>query len=493
MEKPKKIYIDDFMSDDDEPEVHANGRKIDRKQYEENKSKFDIKKLISNFILKKEYFISHKTSSIFNDYDIDKKPIGQGAFGIVYKATEKDTGLVRAIKQVMNDNIKNYDGFMGEVAALKTLDHPNIIKLYEVYEDKDCVYLVQEFCEGGELFDFIAEQEKLEEKEAARIFHQITSSILYCHKNCICHRDLKPDNFMLATKKPNSPVKLIDFGLSRSFFKYQDQGTGEMLRMETRAGTALYMAPEVLKKDYSNACDTWSLGVILYIMLSGLLPFEGTTDAEIEESIMTLRYDFDDEVWEGCSESVKDLISKMLVYEKDRITPKEALSHPWVKEMLGKEEATEHKTMYMEKFESFKDSNHLKKAILSFLATKVNDEEIKEEIDLFNSFDTNNDGYITKKELKKGLLKLKKRTDEEIDAIMESMDTDKNGAINFNEFISATLNSTISSDYERIVKAFQFFDLDNDGLIDENELKNALAGQEFAKIDVGIFTDAIKQ
>jgi calcium-dependent protein kinase len=137
MEKPKKIYIDDFMSDEDENDSQANNNKIDRKQYEENKSKFDIKKLISNFILKKEYFISHKTSSIFNDYDIDKKPVGQGAFGIVYKATEKDTGLVRAIKQVMNDNIKNYDGFMGEVAALKTLDHPNIIKLYEVYEDKD--------------------------------------------------------------------------------------------------------------------------------------------------------------------------------------------------------------------------------------------------------------------------------------------------------------------------------------------------------------------
>jgi calcium-dependent protein kinase len=137
MEKPKKIYIDDFMSDEDENDSQDTNNKIDRKQYEENKSKFDIKKLISNFILKKEYFISHKTSSIFNDYDIDKKPVGQGAFGIVYKATEKDTGLVRAIKQVMNDNIKNYDGFMGEVAALKTLDHPNIIKLYEVYEDKD--------------------------------------------------------------------------------------------------------------------------------------------------------------------------------------------------------------------------------------------------------------------------------------------------------------------------------------------------------------------
>mmetsp|Transcript_33216 Transcript_33216/g.32637 ORF Transcript_33216/g.32637 Transcript_33216/m.32637 type:complete len:147 (+) Transcript_33216:18-458(+) len=144
-ENPKKIYIDDFMSDEEESSSSPTKKKLDRQQYEENKSKFDLKKLISEFILKKEYFISHKTTSIFDDYDFEDKPAGKGSFGVVFKAHEKHTGLIRAIKQVMNENIKNYDGFMGEVAALKTLDHPNIIKLYEVYEDKDCVYLVQEF------------------------------------------------------------------------------------------------------------------------------------------------------------------------------------------------------------------------------------------------------------------------------------------------------------------------------------------------------------
>lgn len=136
-QQPKKIYIDDFMSDEDVNESKTSQKGIDRKQYEERKQKFDIKKLISNFILKKEYFISHKTTSIFEDYDLDKKPIGQGAFGIVYKGYEKDTGLVRAVKQVLNDVLKNFDSFMNEVNALKTLDHPNIIKLYEVYEDKN--------------------------------------------------------------------------------------------------------------------------------------------------------------------------------------------------------------------------------------------------------------------------------------------------------------------------------------------------------------------
>lgn len=118
-----------------------------------------------------------------NDYTMDKKELGKGSFGVVYKAHEKNTGIVRAVKKVMNENIQNYDGFINEVDALKTLDHPNIIKLYEVYEAVDCVYLVLEYCEGGDLFDYIANNDRLEEPEAARIFHQITSSIIYCHKN----------------------------------------------------------------------------------------------------------------------------------------------------------------------------------------------------------------------------------------------------------------------------------------------------------------------
>lgn len=179
MKQPKKIFVDDYMPDEDEEETSSPTKTLDRKQYEEFKSNFDIKKIISNFILKKEYFITHKKSSIFDDYTFDDTILGKGSFGIVYKAYEKNTGAVRASKKVLNENIQNYDGFMNEVSALKTLDHPNIIKLYEVYEDKDCVYLVQEYCDGGDLFDYIAENEKLEEPEAARLFQQITSSILY--------------------------------------------------------------------------------------------------------------------------------------------------------------------------------------------------------------------------------------------------------------------------------------------------------------------------
>lgn len=325
--------MDDFLSDDDESEEskrYLTVKQVDKEQFEKNKANFDFKKIVSNFILKKDYFITHKTTDIFLDYDIDDKQIGEGSFGVVYKAVEKGTKAVRAIKQIFNENITNYDGFMSEVSALKTLDHPNVVKLFEVYQDKNCVFLVLEYLDGGELFDYIADRDHLTEADAARFFKQMMSAIIYCHKNRICHRDLKPDNFMLASKDKDAYVKLIDFGLSRSFYKFHGEGKAQVIRMETKVGTSLYMAPEVLTKNYSSACDTWSLGVILYIMLCGSPPFDGDEDQEIFTAIKNLDYDFSDEIWDSISEEAKDLVSKILVFEKNRITPKEALNHPWV-------------------------------------------------------------------------------------------------------------------------------------------------------------------
>lgn len=491
----KKVVMDDFLSEDEDNEENKRVltvKQLDKEEFEKNKANFDFKQIVSTFILKKDYFISHKTTDIFLDYDIDDKPIGEGSFGVVYKGVEKNTNIVRAIKQIFNENITNYDGFMTEVSALKTLDHPNVVKLFEVYQDKTCVFLVLEYLDGGELFDYIADRDHLTEADSARFFKQMMSAIIYCHKNRICHRDLKPDNFMLASKDQDAYIKLIDFGLSRSFYKFHGEGKGEIIRMETKVGTSLYMAPEVLSKNYSNACDTWSLGVILYIMLCGCPPFDGEDDQEIYAAIKNLAYDFSDEAWQSVSEDAKDLVNKILVEEKNRITPKEALNHPWVKR-FNSNDKNEISKEYLEKLENFKNSTNLKKAILSFLATKSSDKDIQEEIALFNTFDKNKDGYITVNELKKGIKSMNNRSDEEIEAIMNSIDTDKNGAINYNEFIAATLNAKIASDFERIEKAFEFFDLDNDGFIDEVELKDALAGKEFEKIDISIFQEALQE
>lgn len=166
---------------------------------------------------------------------------------------------------------------------MRALDHPNVIKLYENFEDSRNVYLVMELCEGGELFDRIIEKGHFSEKQARTVFKNIVSAVAHCHANKICHRDLKPENFLLLNKRDDSPVIVIDFGLSHIF--HQAKPEEKKKSMHTKAGTPYYIAPEVLIGRYDESCDVWSLGVILYILLSGLPPFYGRNDAEILEMV----------------------------------------------------------------------------------------------------------------------------------------------------------------------------------------------------------------
>ena len=185
-------------------------------------------------------FIQQRDGDIKKYYAFESKPIGEGAYGTVYKATELESGEIRAIKVLVKSKIKNYQRFINEVTALRTLDHPNVIKLYELFESDKEIYLVQEFWGGGELFDQIAEKDHFDEIYAASVFEQILKSLNYCHKNKIWHRDLKPENFMFTSKDENAVLKLIDFGLSRSFYNFTSSGDKALLRMNTKAGTAFF-------------------------------------------------------------------------------------------------------------------------------------------------------------------------------------------------------------------------------------------------------------
>lgn len=154
-----------------------------------------------------------------------------------------------------------------EVSVLKSIDHPNIIKLFELYQDDTNYYLITEHCQGGELFERIKSAENFSEKEAADYMKQILSAVYYCHERQIVHRDLKPENLLFDQKKQNANIKVIDFGTSRKFDPTK--------KLTKRLGTPYYIAPEVLKKNYDEKCDVWSCGVILYILLCGYPPFNG--------------------------------------------------------------------------------------------------------------------------------------------------------------------------------------------------------------------------
>jgi len=204
-------------------------------------------------------------------YDIDKKKIGEGSYGSVCKARNKATKAMRAIKTINKAALKSPEAFRKEIQIMKILDHPNICKLYESFQDHRNIYLVLELCTGGELFDRIIEYGHLTEKQAALLMQNMFRAIYYMHQSHYTHRDLKPENFIFTTKEAieKSTLKLIDFGLAREF-------TAEQV-LNTKAGTPYYVAPQVLAGKYDHMADMWSLGVIMYVMLCGYPPFYGDT------------------------------------------------------------------------------------------------------------------------------------------------------------------------------------------------------------------------
>lgn len=180
------------------------------------------------------------------------------------------------------------------------LDHPNIIKLHEIWEWNDVCFLVLEYCSGGELFHFIIERKHLCEREAALIMHQLLSALVYLHGQNISHRDIKPENFMLARKNDPTCVKMIDFGLSKDF---SGQET-----MKTMSGSPYYIAPEVFLQNYNSKIDIWSLGVVLYIMLSGKVPFPGNSELEIIGNVIKGDFHFNHEPFSRHSGVAKDFL-----------------------------------------------------------------------------------------------------------------------------------------------------------------------------------------
>ena len=216
-------------------------------------------------------FINYKKGLIENDYIIGDV-CGSGAFATVRKVTSKVSGQVRALKIIKKQKGQDSARMYLEVEILKKLIHPNIMQIFEFYEDKKNFYIITELCEGGELFDQIVDKGSFSEIEAAWVMKQLMSAINYIHTNNIVHRDLKPENILLDTKK-NNIIKIIDWGTARFFEKNK--------KMNKVSGTPYYIAPEVLFEKYDEKCDVWSCGVIMYILLCGYPPFNGETDTEI--------------------------------------------------------------------------------------------------------------------------------------------------------------------------------------------------------------------
>eukprot|EP01071_Lankesteria_metandrocarpae_P002084 Lankesteria_metandrocarpae@DN2067_c0_g1_i1.p1 len=252
-----------------------------------------------------------------------KALIGEGTWGAVHLAIERQSGLTRAIKKIPKRRGAEMHRFRQEVKMMRGLDHPNIVTLYETFEDYANIFLVMEHCKGGELFQRLADSRYFSEQLAASIVRQMLSAICYCHSKNIAHRDIKPENFLFLSEDDHSPIKLIDFGLAKLFSMHR--------KMKTKVGTLYYAAPQVLRGQYTSKCDLWSIGVVMYILLTGVPPFNGVTETAIVDQILKSDANFNDErLWTRISKQGKDLIRRLLCRnEEGRLTAEEALRHDW--------------------------------------------------------------------------------------------------------------------------------------------------------------------
>ena len=276
-------------------------------------------------IIKKEFFIRQTDGQITNYYEVLKK-IGEGASAKVYKVKEKSSGEIRAMKEVEKSKLPDVKYFETEIKILSLLDHPNIVRLFEVFEDSKNFYLIMELCTGGNLVSRM-KKNRYREKAAAALMEQIVSAVAYCHEQGLCHRDLKPQNVLFCDESPYSPVKVVDFGISKIFdpsltnLQNEKQGENKLKKMDSQMGTLYFISPEILKGSYSEKCDIWSLGIILYYLLCGYPPFKGGNDNILMQEILESKIKFPKEEWKNISESAKDLISKMLCPEKKEFRP----------------------------------------------------------------------------------------------------------------------------------------------------------------------------
>jgi hypothetical protein len=268
----------------------------------------------------------------FTDYYELKEVIGKGKFGVVNRGIHKKTQQHVAVKIINKESIKTLEDkelVRIEIGILKLCHHPNIVRLLDHLENEDYIFIVTEFIEGGTLGQYFKKKNfNFSERQASSIMSQIANGVKYLHKYGIVHRDLKPDNIMITQQNDYGIIKIMDFGLSKIVSTQE--------KMVDGYGTLSYVAPEVLlRTPYNKEVDIWSMGIILYYMLCGHLPFKGNKEVIIAEKIVNDELEFDEEEWEVRSKRVRELIVSCLKKEpEERITIDEFLNHPWFKKNL---------------------------------------------------------------------------------------------------------------------------------------------------------------
>lgn len=341
------------------------------------------------------------------------------------------------------------------------MDHPNIAKTHELFEDDNSFYIVQDLYKGGDLFDLV-EKGIVPEYETAMVVCSLLMSIGYFHRRNLVHRDLKPENILLEEHNKFHSARIIDFGLAR----YTEPGKP----FTDILGSLEYVSPQVLLGSYGKAADIWSVGVIAFVLLSGRTPFEGEDDLQIMDAIKKGTFDFSDPAWENISEEAKDFVSTVLAYEeRDRPTAPQALQHKWLQAMRKQHQKEHHDVIQtdiqkavdaLERFRSRKSK--LKQATCVLLAAQFLEKDDRDHIDqAFRVLDRRCVGALNSDDLAFAFwftdITGETRSEEYCEKIVREVNFSKTGAISYSEFAAVMMLELGMVEEKRLKDVFKYY------------------------------------
>jgi len=444
--------------------------------------------------LKREDIIkAHQRGSFLDHYEKGEM-LGEGAFGTVNRCRHRSYNAEFAVKVISKNSIKHYETFINEVKMLMELDHPQIIRLIEYFEEETQVNLVFELCTGMDMFDKIVQV--AEEKghfsalETAFAMRQMIKAVIGCHSHHIIHNDIKPENFMIKDAKKEKlagfmhvAIRLIDLGISEHFVDGEKKKTAQ-------CGSVSYVAPEVIQGSYDEKCDVWSLGVIMYMMIVGDPLFSLTDPVDVVRQSVTSR-EFVPNALRQITKSThpwimddaKDLMSKMLVYDpSQRISLEDAVKHPFIQQSICHQKeldaahimsGTAFDVDMSKKLERFARMPALRRAALVIMSHMASDESTVLQRRTFRRIDVNFDGQLSKQELEDWFESSKSQGVQlpaMWDMVFKQIDVGQRGRVQYCEFLAGTLPSSIFVQPQMLEQAFMLLDMGHDGKVDDEDL-----------------------
>ena len=480
----------------------------------------DIKLNTGNFIVQRE------GSKVYDVYE-KLQFLGEGSFGSVYKVKRKNSGqreIIRALKEISKEkmclNEENSEEIRNEISVLKSLDHPNIMKIYEFYEDKENMYLITEFC-GGDAANIQDKYGVLPEFLVKYIMYQVFMAVAFFHANKIVHTDIKRENIAffyrdekkdkkevedflkkffedkeiteelcdasglenlsedalkVAKELSNFDVKILDFGSAKKRNRNKLSGI---------TGTVYYCSPEIVNDKYDFECDEWACGVMMYILLVNEPPFQGESEEEIFSKILKEEPNLDINPLKDISDNCKDLIKKLLEKDaKKRIKAREALKHPFFTSGINignlfkgkyKENTEILKTLYKRKTQEIQDKkgSKFKDMVIAYITLHFSEkEEEKKARKIFMEMAGGDNHFLIRKDTfvhRMGTI-YKNESKEKIEELFDNIDENKSGNIEYEELVRALSDRNQLLNDKNLREAFDFFDKDKSGSISWNEI-----------------------